>query len=120
MPTIPSTAGIDSATWAAGQSIQQATANRPVNTAKAAAGSVSGQPDDHAKAVGQQFEAMYLRQMLDEFMPKDSEELFGKGTSGTVWRSMLVDSLATTLSKTGTMGLAQMVIRPNTTGPEGK
>jgi Rod binding domain-containing protein len=80
----------------------------------------SARPDSHAKDVGQQFEAMYLRQMLEEFMPKDSEALFGKGTSGTVWRSMLIDSLATTLSKTETIGLAQMVIRPATSEPEGK
>jgi Rod binding domain-containing protein len=48
-------------------------------------------------------------------MPKDSEALFGKGTSGTVWRSMLVDSLATSLSKAGTIGLAQMIMRPEPT-----
>src|SRR4029079_7100793 len=117
MPSILLASGMDSATWAAGQSIQKAT---PSKLASVADSSNSGKPDGKAKDVGQQFEAMYLRQMLDEFMPKDSEALFGEGTSGTVWRSMLVDSLATTLSKAGTIGLAQMVMRPNTTGPEGK
>ena len=70
------------------------------------------------KDVGQQFEAMYLRQMLDEMMPKDSEKLFGDGTAGTMWRSMMVDSLATALSKTGSIGIAQMIVKPK--APDGK
>ena len=107
------------ATWAAGQSIQKAP-GKLASLASAAGPSSTGQPDSKAKDIGQQFEAMYLRQMLDEFMPKDSEALFGKGTSGTVWRSMLVDNLATSLSKAGTIGLAQMIMRPETTGPKRK
>jgi flagellar protein FlgJ len=120
MSSILPASGIDSATWAAGQSIQKAAPGNVASLAGVAGTSGSSQPDSKAKDAGQQFEAMYLRQMLDEFMPKDSEALFGKGTSGTVWRSMLVDSLATTLSKTGTIGLAQMVMRSETTGPKGK
>ncbi|MBA2125922.1 flagellar biosynthesis protein FlgJ [Hyphomicrobium methylovorum] len=67
--------------------------------------------DARAKDAGEKFEAMYLRQMLEECLPKDSESLFGEGTSGTVWRSMLADSLATTLAKSGTIGLGKMVIQ---------
>ena len=49
--------------------------------------------------------------MIDASMPKDSEALFGDGTSGTMWRSMLTDTLATTLSKTGTLGIADMILK---------
>jgi len=72
------------------------------------------------KDVGQQFEALYLRQMLEEWMPKDSKELFGEGTAGSVWRSMLADQMATTLSKSGTIGIAQMITKHEPSGPKGK
>lgn len=67
-----------------------------------------------AKDVAQQFEAVYLRQMIDASLPKDSEALFGEGTSGTMWRSMLTDTLATTLSKTGTVGISDMILKSQT------
>ena len=118
MSSILPASGIDSATWAASRSIEQTAPSKLASLA--ADRSNSGKPDSKTKDVGQQFEAMYLRQMLDELMPKDFEALFGKGTSGTVWRSMLVDSLATSLSKAGTIGLAQMIMRPETTEPKGK
>jgi hypothetical protein len=103
MSSILPASGIDSAAWAAGRSIEQTAPSKLANLA--ADRSNSGKPDSKTKDVGQ----------LDEFMPKDSEALFGKGTSGTVWRSMLVDSLATSLSKAGTIGLAQMIMRPEPT-----
>jgi flagellar protein FlgJ len=121
MPPLLAASGFDPATWSAGQSVLPATSGDVASTANAANHSNSGtQAARKAKDAGQQFEAMYLRQMLDEFMPKDSEALFGKGTAGMVWRSMLTDALATTLSKTGTIGIAQMIIKPKTTAPEGK
>jgi peptidoglycan hydrolase FlgJ len=73
-----------------------------------------------SKDVGQQFEATVLRQMLDTMMPKDSEKLFGDSTAGPMWRSMMVDSLATALSKTGTMGIAQMIVKPHATEGKGR
>lgn len=121
MPPLLATSGFDPATWSAGQSILPAASGDATSVANVARGSNSDvQAARKEKDVGQQFEAMYLRQMLDEFMPKDSEALFGKGTAGMVWRSMLTDALATSLSKTGTIGLAQMVIKPKTIAPEGK
>lgn len=73
-----------------------------------------------SKEAGQQFEAMYLRQMLEEWMPKNSETLFGDSTAGPIWRSMMVDSLATTLSKSGTIGIAQMIFKPEPDSSRGK
>jgi Rod binding domain-containing protein len=120
MPIIPPAAAVDPATWAAATTVRPATAGNVGGANNDRYAATSGQSAAKAKEVGQQFEALYLRQMLEECMPKDSEALFGNGTAGTVWRSMLADNLATTLSKTGTIGLAQMVIKPATTEPEGK
>lgn len=75
-----------------------------------AAGSESAEAA-RAKDAGEKFEAMFLRQMLEDCLPKDSESLFGEGTAGTAWRSMLADSLATTLSKSGAIGIGKLVIQ---------
>jgi peptidoglycan hydrolase FlgJ len=112
MPIVPSATAADQAIWAARQDVRLA-----------AAGS-QAQPSDarqsKLKEVGQQFEALYLRQMLEEWMPKDSKELFGDGTAGSVWRSMLADHMATTLSKSGTIGIAQMIVKHEPDGSQGK
>lgn len=121
MTTISSTAAADQALWAARQNdrLANATANVP-STASASQSPAGDSRQSKMKDVGQQFEALYLRQMLEEWMPKDSKELFGEGTAGSVWRSMLADQMATTLSKSGTIGIAQMITKHEPSGPKGK
>jgi Rod binding domain-containing protein len=121
MPIIPpAAAAADQALWAARQtSLPAISSNAQPASSASTVQSGRGQ-DGKAKNAGQQFEALYLRQMLEEMMPKDSEALFGEGTAGSVWRSMLADSMATTLSKTGTIGIAQMIIKPDPDGSKGK
>jgi Rod binding domain-containing protein len=122
MSDILSASVSNAANWAAGQTIQRPAVHGAETAADAASRIKPGQLGDakaiQAKRAGEQFEAMYLRQMLDELMPKDSKTLFGDGTSGMVWRSMLVDSLATTLAKSGTIGLAKMVVKSEVSGPK--
>ncbi len=120
MPPVLPASAVDPASWAAGQTVRPAE-SRHASIADIQKQIASGrQATSKAKDAGQQFEAMYLKQMLEESMPKDSESLFGKGTSGTMWRSMLADAMATTLSKSGTIGLAQMVIKSKIPTSEGK
>jgi len=108
MPVTLRTSGADLATWTAGQTVQ---ATKSAANAAAPSSHAESAETNKAKGVAQQFEAVYLRQMIDASMPKDSESLFGEGTSGTMWRSMLTDTLATTLSKTGTLGIANMILK---------
>lgn len=119
MPIIPPAGLTDQAMWAARQTVRQsspATAQGPDSLAPAPSSQAQNAKKTEA---GQQFEALYLRQMLEEWMPKDSESLFGEGTAGTVWRSMMVDSLATTLSKSGSIGIAPMIFKPEPDGSKG-
>ncbi|HEY8194722.1 MAG TPA: rod-binding protein [Hyphomicrobium sp.] len=115
MPAVLQASATDLATWTVRQTVQLPASDAAKGAAHTAP---NGQSSKHAanrtKDVGQQFEALYLRQMLEASMPKDSEALFGKGTSGTMWRSMLADSLATALSKSGTIGIAKMVMKAET------
>ena len=121
MPAVLQTSATDLATWTVGQTIQLPAPGTVKGTAHTGS---NGQSSNHAanktKDVGQQFEALYLRQMLEASMPKDSEALFGKGTSGTMWRSMLADSLATALSKSGTIGIGKMVMKAEAERAKGK
>ncbi|MBS0235507.1 MAG: rod-binding protein [Proteobacteria bacterium] len=124
MPIISSPSAADQALWAARQTVRTADSAN-AETAAATVTSVGDVQASQARAgkmkdVGQQFEALYLRQMLEEWMPKDSEDLFGEGTAGSVWRSMLADSMATTLSKSGAIGIAKMVFKTEPTGSKGK
>lgn len=111
MPAVLRTSAADLATWTAGQTVRPARTAASSGTPNSPANS---QAMNKAKDVAQQFEAVYLRQMIDASLPKDSEALFGEGTSGTMWRSMLTDTLATTLSKTGTVGISDMILKSQT------
>ncbi len=110
MSAILRTSAADVTTWTAGQTVRPTKAATGGDAAQAAANAGAAEAKK-AKDVAQQFEAVYLRQMIDTSMPKDSESLFGEGTSGTMWRSMMTDTLATALSKTGTLGIANMILK---------
>lgn len=120
MTIIPPAAVADQAMWAARQTVRQSSPAAAQGVDGAAQAQSSPAQSGKTKEAGQQFEAVFLRQMLEEWMPKDSESLFGEGTAGTVWRSMMVDSLATTLSKSGTIGIAPMIFKPEPDGSKGK
>jgi len=65
--------------------------------------------DDKAGAspAYRRFEAMVLSGFVDSLLPKASSTLFGAGTAGQVWRSMLAERIADEVSKSGGIGLAQ-------------
>ena len=50
-----------------------------------------------------QFEAMMLNSFVGELLPKDASSVFGQGTAGDMWRSMLAEQVA----KSGKLGLAR-------------
>ena len=55
----------------------------------------------------QRFEAMVLSGFVEQLLPKSSATLFGAGTAGQVWRSMLAERIADEVAKSGGVGLAQ-------------
>lgn len=62
----------------------------------------------------QQFEGFVLQTFIESMLPKD-DALFGGGTAGEIWRSMLAEGLGTQLSRVGGIGIAQML---SNAGPE--
>lgn len=53
------------------------------------------------------FEAMVLQSFVQSMLPADSEEFFGKGTAGDIWRGMMAEQLGTVLAKGGGIGIAE-------------
>ncbi len=65
-----------------------------------------GGPDKLGQAKTQ-FEAMMLNSFVSEMLPKDTGEVFGQGTAGDMWRSMLAEQVSTQIAKSGKLGLAR-------------
>lgn len=58
----------------------------------------------------QRFEAMVLQNFIGGMLPQDSEELYGKGTAGEIWRSMMAEQLGAVLAKGGGIGIAARLL----------
>lgn len=52
------------------------------------------------------FEAMALSTFVETMLPGDAESVFGSGTAGNVWRSMLAEQVAGEIAKAGGIGIA--------------
>ncbi len=66
------------------------------------------QPSDAARAY-RGFEAMTLATFIESAMPDDSAAVFGSGTAGNVWKSMLAEQIANQMAKAGGIGLADQL-----------
>lgn len=58
-------------------------------------------------SASQQLEAFVLSSLIETMMPKDAESVFGSGTAGSFWRSMLAEKLAAELTMAGGVGLSK-------------
>jgi Rod binding domain-containing protein len=59
-------------------------------------------PEEYRK-----FEASVLQTFVNSMMPKDSEEIYGKGSAGEFWKSMMSEKIADEISKKGGVGIAE-------------
>lgn len=69
-----------------------------------------------------QFEAFVLQSFIQSIMPQESTAVFGEGTAGEVWKSMLAEKIAMQVAEAGGIGIAKMIApKGNTTAniPEG-
>ncbi len=62
------------------------------------------------------FEAMMLNSFVSELLPKDTGEVFGQGTAGDMWRSMLAEQVSTQIAKSGKLGLARRLFATHEVG----
>ncbi|NIX78406.1 rod-binding protein [Microvirga terricola] len=67
----------------------------------------------------QKFEAFILQSFIESMLPKDSENVFGKGTAGSVWKSMMAEQIGAQIAKAGGIGIAKKVFAAHpSTGPQ--
>ncbi|UWU94492.1 rod-binding protein [Bradyrhizobium sp. CB1015] len=91
--------------------------------AEARSGAVNGAPVQVIKApasgeVYRKFEAFILQTFVETMLPKESEEVFGKGTAGGVWKSMLAEQLGNQLAKGKGVGIARQLAAAHPVGPD--
>jgi hypothetical protein len=74
-------------------------------------------------AVYRKFEAFVLQMFVESMLPKDASDIFGKGTAGTVWRSMLAEQISNEMAKGNGIGIAKQLAKSrsatDSTGAEG-
>jgi flagellar protein FlgJ len=93
-------------------------ASAPINSEQRAAPAFSPQieanairheparPRGRLNAYGQ-FEAFLLQTFVQSMLPKNATNVYGKGTAGEVWRSMLAERIGEELAKSGQVGVAE-------------
>ena len=92
------------------------------NIAEVQSGVVNGAPVQVIKKpasgeVYRKFEAFILQTFVETMLPKESEEIFGKGTAGSVWKSMLAEQLGNQLAKGKGIGIAKQLAAGHPAGP---
>ena len=67
-----------------------------------------------------------LNSFVGELLPKDASSVFGQGTAGEMWRSMLAEQVSLQIAKSGKLGLARRLFathelsRPRRVGASGR
>lgn len=59
--------------------------------------------------VYRKFEAFVLQVFVDTMLPKGAQDIFGKGTAGDVWRSMMAEQLGNQLAQGKGIGIAKQL-----------
>lgn len=62
-----------------------------------------------ASDAASQFEAFVLQSFIQSMLPKHADSVFGRGTAGSVWKSMMAEMLAGELAQSGRVGVAQQI-----------
>ncbi len=63
-------------------------------------------PADKAAHAKIEFEATLLNSFVGELLPKDTS-VFGEGSAGDMWRSMLSEQISKQIAKSGALGLSR-------------
>lgn len=60
--------------------------------------------------VYRKFEAFVLQMFVEAMLPKDAE-VFGKGSAGNIWRSMMAEQIGNEVAKGKGIGIAQQLAK---------
>jgi peptidoglycan hydrolase FlgJ len=65
----------------------------------------AGQARRRLDAYGQ-FEAFVLQSFIESMLPRNAINVFGRGSAGEFWRSMLAEKMSGELARSGSVGIA--------------
>ncbi|QRM54258.1 rod-binding protein [Sinorhizobium sp. BG8] len=57
------------------------------------------------------FEAMVLQNFVKSMLPAESEDVYGKGTAGEIWRGMMAEQIGDVIAKGGGIGIAETLVK---------
>jgi len=79
---------------------------------------LSAMPDatDKAARAKVEFEATLLNSFVGELLPKDTS-VFGEGSAGDMWRSMLSEQISKQIAKSGALGLSRRLFATHDLAP---
>lgn len=63
------------------------------------------------------FEAMFLANFVETMLPKQSDAIFGAGSAGQIWRSMLAEQIAAQMADGGGVGIADQLRKSSAETP---
>jgi hypothetical protein len=119
------TRGFDAALKAAGPSrlaAASAAPARPIGATWPAIASSSPPKKTaakHAEAY-QGFEAVALTSFVQEMMPHQATSVFGTGTAGEIWKSMMAEKIAGEMARAGGIGIAKHLQAAHSLHPSAK
>jgi hypothetical protein len=54
-----------------------------------------------------EFEASILKTFVDAMLPKDETDVYGQGSAGDIWKSMLADQIAKQIARSGAFAISK-------------
>jgi len=66
------------------------------------------------------FEAMVLQNFIKNMLPSESEEVYGKGATGDIWKGMMAEQLGNEIAKGQGIGVAKELYQDALRKQEGK
>nr|WP_210320226.1 rod-binding protein [Pseudaminobacter soli] len=69
----------------------------------------SAEPAGRADAY-KRFEAVVLQTFVRSMLPKEAEQVYGKGMAGDMWKSMMAERLADVIADRGGIGIASRLL----------
>lgn len=57
----------------------------------------------------QQFEAVILHQFVESMLPMEATAVFGEGSTGEIWKSMMAEQVANQIAASGGIGIAGLL-----------
>jgi hypothetical protein len=68
--------------------------------------------------VYRKFEAFVLQVFVETMLPEQAKDVFGKGTAGNIWRSMLAEQLGNQLAQGKGIGIAKQLAAAHPAPPD--